>query len=383
MRNIAITLPYLKRRGTEKQAFRIATQLKKRGYNPVIFNIQGWGEFETTFKKAGIQVVHIGAPEHSGERLVNTKRAGALAKSIQEWDCQAILSRANMGHQITLLANQKIRNPLPVILVLSGSVPVLKGSPYQKLKKIVKYYRKFGKATKIVTVSEEGKEDLQEYFPLSKKKISCIPNGVNVDEIKKLSKKKPPTEYKTDSFHISFVGSIDIKRKGIDILLKAFQKIVFLERQPKVKLHVIGSGDDEESLHEMIQDLNISQYVHFHGELKNPYSAVKNSDLFILSSRKEGMPNTLLEAMVLGVCCIATACKTGPSEIIDSYENGILVPSENIDKLFNVIKEVLSKPLLRKKMGHNAIETVKDYYTIERMGKDYVQLLNLTIKDAK
>lgn len=378
---VAIILPYLKRRGTEKQTFRIATQLKKNGIEPTIFNVQGWGDYQKEFEDFGFNVISVGEPQHVGEKRVNNMRANSLAKLIQKHQCNLILSRANMGHEISVAANKNLKQPLPVVLVTSSAIPSFKGNILKHLIKVLKYRRKFQEASKVVTVSEQGMKNLKTYLPFWKSKIISIPNGIDLDTVEIRSKENLLSAFNREQINITFVGSLDIQRKGIDVLLQSFKKVISQNLSHKLKLHIIGSGAGELEVKNIVEKLGIHNEVICHGEMNNPYPALKNSDIFVLPSRKEGMPNALLEAMGLGVCSIATDCETGPSEVIESYKNGILIPTEDSSVMAEKITELINDVDLRDILGANGKNTIQEKYTIEKMGDSYTNLFKELISN--
>lgn len=372
--NIAIVLPYLKQRGTEKQSLRISIQLKKRGFNPIIFNIQGWGKFERAFHNYSIPVINVGPPEKINVKQVNSSRTATLTDLIRSYGCRLILSRANLGHESSLIAGKKLK--LPVILVFSGAIPKLNGNYATKFLKKLKYSINYRSAKCIVTVSAAGKKNLLDYQLFTKTKVINIPNGVDMKKISSLSSSQPSPAFQTDAFNISYMGSLDIHRKGLDVLFKSVQELSV----NNVQLHMIGSGDDLDSLKMMANNLRISDKVFFHGELANPYPTLKKSDLFVLPSRREGMPNSLLEAMSLGICCVATDCETGPSEIIGLNTYGVLVPVGDSSALASSINDLLINDEKRHEYSCKAPTIIKNKFSVEKMGKSYANLINDMIK---
>lgn len=101
--------------------------------------------------------------------------------------------------------------------------------------------------------------------------------------------------------------------KGFWHLIKAFSLV--LKKYPGARLEIVGTGDFSK-FRKLAEDLGIAENVYFPGLQKNPFSFVKNADMYVLSSNHEGFPNAILEAMALGKPCVAADCKTGPREIL-------------------------------------------------------------------
>jgi glycosyltransferase involved in cell wall biosynthesis len=104
------------------------------------------------------------------------------------------------------------------------------------------------------------------------------------------------------------------KQKNHAALIRSFAKVV--EKEGEAKLIIIGSGENEKRLRELIQQLDLDKNVFLLGQINNVYSYIKRADVFVLSSDYEGFPNVALEAMVLGKPIISTDCVSGPRELM-------------------------------------------------------------------
>jgi glycosyltransferase involved in cell wall biosynthesis len=139
-------------------------------------------------------------------------------------------------------------------------------------------------------------------------------------------------------------------QKGFDLLIAAFRRV----EEKSVHLLISGEGEQRAMLEEQISSLGLSQRVKLIGFRENMQDYYRQAELFILSSRNEGYPNALLEAMSMGTACIATDCEYGPSDILESGKNGLLIRTGNIYQMASAIKMVLDDPILRAKIALNA-----------------------------
>ncbi len=198
--------------------------------------------------------------------------------------------------------------------------------------------------------------------------IHIIPNSISWP----LEKYEPilaPSDYlKQGDNLILAVGSLK-EQKGFDLLIEAASK--FLKKYPNWKLVILGGAVDEEerqagdSLHKVYQKL-ISEYslkeqVLLPGKAGNVGEWYQVADIFVLSSRFEGFPNVLFEAMASGIACVAFDCDTGPRDLIRNHINGILVDELNIDELSSSIEGLINSDELRIKFAKNSVE-VRDIY---------------------
>lgn len=198
--------------------------------------------------------------------------------------------------------------------------------------------------------------------------IHIIPNSI----FWPLEKYEPilaPFDYlKQGENLILAVGSLK-EQKGFDLLIEAVSR--FLKNYPNWKLVILGGAVDEEerqagdSLYKIYQKL-ISEYslnkqVLLPGKAGNVGEWYQVADIFVLSSRFEGFPNVLLEAMASGTACVAFDCDTGPRDLIRNQINGILVKELNTSELGNAIEKLMSDTKLRNSLALKAIQVREKY----------------------
>ncbi|MBO9517215.1 MAG: glycosyltransferase family 4 protein [Porphyrobacter sp.] len=148
-------------------------------------------------------------------------------------------------------------------------------------------------------------------------------------------------------------------QKGFDVLIEAFSRA--LPGFPGWKLHIWGSGSDLPALVEQISDLGLSESVYMRGISPLPGSWLDYADLFVLSSRYEGFPNALGEAMAAGLPIVATTCDFGPEEMLEHGESGWLVRNEDPAALADGLKHLMSDASLRARLGSGAAKAVQRY----------------------
>ena len=221
----------------------------------------------------------------------------------------------------------------------------------------------------IVSVSKKIKVDLLKKFNFDEKKIKVIYNPIDINKINKLKKKSISSNY-SNLFKkkvVINVGSLDYQ-KGQWHLIKAFKKVK-QKINDDVVLLILGKGNYEKSLKKLASKLGLSKDIYFLGFVKNPYKYIYNSDIFVLSSLYEGLPNVLLESFTCGTPVISTDCVSGPKELlapdlfshnkkikdINYCKYGILIPPFSLEqcerKMFsakNISKEkFLSESILK------------------------------------
>lgn len=191
----------------------------------------------------------------------------------------------------------------------------------------------------------------QEYFSKRiQNKSVIIPNPIFIDDIYPVSKKEK---------RIVNVGRL-VPQKRQDLLIKAFKRIHY--KYPEYILEIYGDGPERNKLEELILDLGLHNNVILHGTVWNLHSKIKDAEIFVLTSDYEGMPNALMEAIALGIPSISTDCPIGgPSKIIKQKENGLLIPTSNIDEIVYAIELLITNQDLREKLSVNGLELRKEF----------------------
>jgi glycosyltransferase involved in cell wall biosynthesis len=163
-------------------------------------------------------------------------------------------------------------------------------------------------------------------------------------------------------------------QKNIPMLIKAFSNIV--QTYQEYKLLIYGEGSLRDSLEQMILEFQISDKVKLMGQRDDLIQLMFNSEIFVLSSDYEGMPNALAEAMSVGLACISTDCPAyGSRFLIQDQENGILIPVGNQQALEDALNKLINDRKLYLKVSQNA-RLVKDRLSekkIVNMWREYIE----------
>jgi GalNAc-alpha-(1->4)-GalNAc-alpha-(1->3)-diNAcBac-PP-undecaprenol alpha-1,4-N-acetyl-D-galactosaminyltransferase len=152
--------------------------------------------------------------------------------------------------------------------------------------------------------------------------------------------------------------------KGFDLAIAAFAKL--RDKYPDWHLTLLGEGPNRAELEELRSKLDLKNRVHFLGQVQNVNAHLRQADIFLLSSRFEGFPMALCEAMACGVPVVATDCLSGPREIITDGVDGILVAMEDVDALANGMDILMADPVKRQQLAQAAPQI------LERFGLEQV-----------
>ena len=220
----------------------------------------------------------------------------------------------------------------------------------------VKLGKRLNLYDKIIVISDDMKKEMIEIFPFLKNKVKRIYNSFNIDRIKKLSLQNI-NDKKILEKYILAIGRLEETQKDFTSLIKAYSLI---EKNIKEKLYIIGEGRHKDNLIKLCEELNIKDRVIFLGFKENPYPWLRETSLFIHSSKFEGLPTVMIEALILEKLIIATNCPTGPKEILDNGKNGILVEVGDIKELAISIEKLL-KSNKKEYYIKNLKEKIKEF----------------------
>lgn len=200
-------------------------------------------------------------------------------------------------------------------------------------------------ATKVVLTTHD---DCINTYWIKNKKVIYNPLNFKNTQSNEAREKTIATIGAQHSWHI----------KGLDLLIEAWTKIAFLHKD--WRLQFIGLNDDSH-IKEMVKSRDLQKQVEFLGWTNEPDKTLRTKSIYVLSSRREGFPCSLIEAMSQGCACLAFDCKTGPNEIITDGKNGLLALNGDIDDLANKLEMLINDEQLRHRLSAGAIEEVKRF----------------------
>lgn len=185
-----------------------------------------------------------------------------------------------------------------------------------------------------------------------------IPNFVNFEEIKKV---KPSL----NKNYILAMGRLS-KQKGFDVLINSFTNI---QKRIKQNLFIFGEGEEKKNLVELIKKNKAENRIKIFNFTNKPYSYLKSCKLFVLSSRWEGMPNTLIQALASRANILSTNCKFGPKRILKNGKLGYLCKVNDVD---DMSKKIIIALKTKKKIIYN--DFIK--YDKKKIIVQYLKLFN-------
>lgn len=228
--------------------------------------------------------------------------------------------------------------------------------------------RVYKKAEKVIAVSEGVRKDTLAITNLQADKVRVVRNPVITKKLEYGAKQPCPHAWLEQDLEPVIIGSGRLsKQKDFVTLLHAFNKV---NQKQSARLIILGEGAMRQELTELTEKLGLTERVLMPGFQENPHAWVSRADLFVLSSRWEGSPNVLSEALAHGVQCVATRCPSGPEEVLAEGKYGKLVEMGDYEAMADAILSLLAKPLEK-----DHIKQAVQEYRAEVSAVNYLKIL--------
>ena len=297
--------------GAEKQNVMLANAMAERGHDVTVISIS----VDNNCYSLNERVKYIYLPDRQSGVLRIITRYQDIKKSLKELKPDVTVNFWFQSAYMTAMMRKSIAGKI---------IYSERGDPGDK-----EYSGALGLIRKLTLPRIDGfvfqSKGAQRYFNRKvQSRSTVIPNPVFVK-----AEDYPTVEERRNV--IVNVGRLH-PQKNQKLLIDAFALIA--DEIPEYTLEIYGDGDLKDELQKQIDDLKLANRVFLKGTSKRIHNLIYDASLFVLSSDYEGLPNTLLESMALGIPCISTDCKPGGArEIIKDHETGIIVPINNKEEL--------------------------------------------------
>ncbi len=296
-----------------------------------------------------------------------------LSRYLREHGPQAALATMEGAGVVTLWARRSAGAPTRVVVcsqnTLSRHSAAAVGLKERHLLRwFVRWF--YRGADGIVAISQGVADDLARTGWLSREAIQVIHNPVVTE--KSLALASEPVDYpwlEADETETLVSAGRLTPQKDFPTLLRAFERVT---RNRKVRLAILGEGEDRPELESLAKELEIQDKVFFPGFVKNPHAVYSRADLFVLSSAWEGLGNVLVEAMASGCPVLSTDCPHGPAEILARGRYGPLVPVGDVGALAEGMVSVLDSPPSEESLRARAMD-----FHVDRITDAYLTALGL------
>ncbi|HET9944069.1 MAG TPA: glycosyltransferase, partial [Actinomycetes bacterium] len=219
--------------------------------------------------------------------------------------------------------------------------------------------RTYGRLDAVVTLTERDAADYRSLLG-TRTRVACIPSSV------------PSTSARsTHGRKVVVAAGRLVPAKGFDRLVPAFAAVS--ARHPDWTLRIYGNGGERSLIEGLVHRLGLERYVQLMGFAGHLDEELAEASVFVLSSRNEGFPMVLLEAMSVGVPVVSFDCRNGPADLITDGVDGLLVPQGDVVGLAEAMCRLIEAPGWRREMGQAALATAATY-TPHRLAARWDQL---------
>ena len=225
----------------------------------------------------------------------------------------------------------------------------------------------------LITISQDMFEEAKIYFPNEKDRLCLIYNSINTEALDAAAN-APVTDGRIEKPFILSVGRLEEGQKDVTTLIKAYT-LLRKKYGHTEELYVIGKGESLGQLQQTARDCGVEKHVVFLGFMANPLPWTKRCSLFVQSSHFEGLPTTMLEALLLDKMVVASDCPTGPKEILNHGKAGVLVPMRDAEALAKAMHEALTDKELQARIAKGRNEHSRQF-TFEVTGEQFMKLLD-------
>lgn len=318
--------------GSEKMIKFVANGLSNLGHNVSIINLNTTGDLSNAENNEYIKVFNANIL-YKNTFITNFHYLKFVLANVKKTRPEVLIGFLFLGNFFSVIVGKILRIPS---IISERSNPFFENKNLSIFTKIKLHF--INKANGAVFQTKGASL----FYQTSLQKNCCIiANPISL-----------PLDFKCNDIHtkrntIVSLGRLDNKQKRVDITLKAFAKFHKLHKD--YKLLIYGSGPDELYLKQLTDELKLSESVFFKGISREPLKDLNNGKIFIITSEYEGISNTLLEAMALGLAVVSTDHSPGgASLLIQNRKNGLLTPVNDIDAIAKALEEYADNERLVK-----------------------------------
>lgn len=355
---IAMLIGALSKGGSERVLVNLSEHLITQGWQVTMVTQYQKDEEYPLNSKVKRLIADITEEEVSSNRILNFKRRFCKLRNIWKQEKpDVILSFIGKNNMMALLTSRFLGIPVAVSV---------RGEP------TMEYYSKWMRvAARSLFKLADGvilqTKRCMEFFPKSvKRKAIILKNPVSPSFF------RPPYTGLREK-EIVAVGRID-ENKNHEMLIRAFAQIA--EEFPEYRVSIYGQGELRQHLNDLAAELGLSDRIRLPGAVQDVAAVIEKAGVFVLTSDTEGVPNTLIEAMLLGLTVVSTDCPCGgPADLITDGQNGILTPVRDVQQMAESLRRAIADAEHQGEMGRNALKLRKDYAP-EKVYGDWEAYLN-------
>ncbi len=356
-KKILFIIPNLGGGGSERVLVTLLVNIDREKFEPILLVVNREGRYKDDIPK-DIEVIDLNASQLR-YAIFN------IVKSIKSIKPDIVYS--TLGHLNLVIAMIRPFFSKQIAFVARESNTVSSHNQQERYPKLFDWlFRKvYNNLDLIINQSWYMKNDLIENYNIDEKKIKVIYNPVDFKKIEESISVDNKILFDKNKINLLCVGKLAYE-KGYDILIDAVAKL-----DDKFFITILGEGREEESLKKLAKERGVSQKINFVGFVQNPYAYMNQTDLLLLPSRYEGLPNVILEAQACGKPTVTFDAPGGMSEIIEDDFNGFLVIAFDSDEFAQKIKKANNHNFNSSKIKENC----RKKYSVKKIIREYEDIL--------
>lgn len=358
---VTVFLPSLSGGGAERSMLNLAHGLADYGCDVDLVLAQATGPYMSDIH-ASVRLVDLNA-----SRVLTS--LPALMRYLRTEQPKAMVSALNYANIVAIWARRLSGVPCRVLVNEQNTISRSARSSTRRRQRMVPYLAKhfYPWADYVIGNSQGVADDLSEVTGLPRAQIQMLYNPVITPDVraKAHAPLKHPWFEPGQPPVVLAVGRLT-KQKDFPSLIRAFAQV---RRTRPARLVILGEGTDRAALEALVDELGLASDIALPGFVDNPYAYMSRAALYVLSSRWEGLPTVLIEALYCGPPVVATDCPSGPKEILDHGRHGALVPIGDVTALGEAIAAGLAGAIPRPS------EESWHPYSLEAVVEQYLDLM--------
>ena len=350
--------------GVDRAMQHLLPELARRGFNVDLLHVRGHGP-ELTDAVPGLRIVELGA-SHAYTSFP------ALVRYLRRERPDALLADKDRVNRVALLGRALARVPTRLVLSIGTTVSVNLADRglFERWLQRLSIGRLYPYADRVIVTSAGVADDMAAYTGLAPAHIEVVPSPVIPDALLTSRQPRPEHPWFADEGPPLILGLGELgSRKDYPTLLRAFARV---RRRRPCRLMIIGRGKQRDRLLALAQQLAVTDDFALPGFIPAPYAYLAHADLFVFSSRWEGLGFVVIEALAVGTPVVSTDCPSGPREILQDGRFGALVPVGDDEAMADAIEGSLDQPPAPELIREGAVP-----YTVSHSADRYASVLGL------
>ncbi len=349
---IGFYLPAFDAGGIERVVLNVLDRIDRRRFRPVLI----LGEMKGLLLPQVPRDVRVRSLEGARARFA----APALAAQMKEAGASVIYSGTNAANLAAILASKLPGSRFAVVASEHTPPDIYLSEAKWRPFRVLAMRALYGSAATVAVPLAEIGEELRATLRRPDLSITVLPNPVFGDSLHSMKDLAPEIPLPRGGGPLLVSSGRLVPAKGFDVLIRAFALLKAFPAESH--LVILGEGPLRGELESLAAGLGVGDRVSLPGSVNNPFAVYSRAAALILSSRREGFGNVLVEAMACGTPVVSVDCPFGPRRLLKDGRAGIIVPPEDPRALADAVRRLLEDPRLAEELSRTGREVASDYH---------------------